>query len=158
MTSIRNFQDKNKREYSTITSANCRYSHDHCCWTVDIYAESKGGGQGCTVVFDSQEEALDYAFDVAQIFNCKHIDQIVGRQCWVLRPFGYHSDQIEGFEVDDRRFTRTGWQRKNNPNAPSRLDRERKSLLSTMEWVQRRVAEAIRDLKSLEENYTEWTE
>lgn len=156
---------ENKRERARIASACVRYEEDHCCWTVRMYVEgADGGGQGFPVLLDSEEDALDMAADIAKVFGVSFDEthtggfaSIVGKECWVLRPFGYLNDQIEGFEVDGgQRFTRTDWLRKREPKAPSRLALEERRLKADIRRYRGQLMEARKKLRTLEDDYTEW--
>lgn len=151
------FEEENKRERCTIDKVLILYDEDHRAWECHIGCDAGGSYQAFAALFDNEETVRAFGRAIAETFGVQDVHDILGKQCWALRSFGYNNDAIEGLEAENgKRFTRTGWLRAQGGEHPSPLERERARLLTDVAWAERRAAQARRDLETLESRYTDW--
>lgn len=99
----------------------------------------------------------DWIRSIADLFGVDDIEKVVGRNCFVLRSWPRWGSNIEGLEVDGRRFTITGFRKKHWPDkTKSPLLDEQDRIQRDIDWHGRRVQEQIRALQTLEDGYVDW--
>lgn len=155
--------DTNKtRERCMIEYARRNYD-DHGTWTAWIgcaFGAHQGFGGFCLDREQSGPTPLLDAFerDVCAIFGATKFDDIVGRECFILRAEDTWGAAIEGLECDGRRFTHRTWRRKMLPDVavPTALACEKDHLLNSIAGNTRRIGEMTERLRTLDERFVDW--
>lgn len=117
-----------------------------------------GGHQGFGQIIHSPETLADWKSSIAALFGVATYEEIVGRQCFILRSWPEWDSDIEGIEVDGKRFTITDFGRKHWPaRARTQLEKRRERLLHDIQHHARRIAEDTARLEHLGDEYVEWS-
>lgn len=131
---------------------------DHGCISAHVrLAGHTGWGQAFgTLLFDKQEQLDVWRQGVLDVFGVETVEEISGRECFVLRNWGFYD--IEGIEVDGRRFTLESFRRKLWPGKDwSPLARRQQSMRDRIESNKRQNAELLRDIERVEREYVDWS-
>lgn len=144
------------REQTTIIQARYGVEPDHGILVLEICCDFGGAGQAFQACV---AEKLGPAMvrEVCDLFGITKVEQLVGRQCFALRSFPYWSEQIEGFEADGRRWTKTGCVRRHAPEharnpLETREEEKRAHIVALAEDVQR----LTNDLRKLRSDFVDW--
>lgn len=144
------------REQTAISKAWYGVEPDHGILVFELYCVFKDAGQAFQACVD---EKLGSAMvrEVCELFGVSKVEQLVGRQCFALRCFPYWSEQIEGFEVDGRRWTKTGCVRRHAPSharnpLEAREEDTRAHIAALAENIQRQTD----DLRKLRSDFVDW--
>jgi len=123
---------------------------------ITVVVEFDGTTQGFQMYLDEPSFA-DATDELCKLFGAKHIQQIVGRECFALRCFDRWAERIEGLEVEGKRFTRTALARRHWPEkAKSRIEEERASLFLDIEYLTRRIVAMAERLSNIDSAYVDW--
>jgi hypothetical protein len=131
---------------------------DHGNFNVMVYLEFDSGGiQGFGgLSLNKEESGPRFARAISNIFDVTYLNDIIGKKCWVLFPFGYYNETIEGIETEYGRVTLTGFLRKYDPNFKSPLDFELARQRGNIEHAVRQLSQAVEKLKVLDKIYKDW--
>jgi hypothetical protein len=147
------------RSPGKIVAVATGYDHDRCCNHVSITVEDTTGVQAISLLFNNQQGYLLYQKWIDQIctlFGVNHINKVLHKTCFVLRCFEENNCPIEGFEVDGRRLTHTGFLRRHSKDPGTVLEREQNRLRGEVQWAQRRKEEAEKRLTEVTNDYVDW--
>ena len=145
------------REPATVDYVRCG-EEDHGILTSTIGMKGQGWGQGFGGLALEPEHLEAWKADLCALFQVEDIDQIKGRNCFVLRSWASWGFDIEGLEVDGRRFTLTGFRRKLWPGKSwSPLGAEEERIRDRIASFASRIADGTKDLARVREGYVDWT-
>jgi hypothetical protein len=150
------------RAPGTIDKVNPPHMDDHGLMTwvfVNIGGDDRGGHQGFGgMAFENESMAEDYVDDLCATFGVKHMEDLVGKKCYVLYAFAEVNEMIAGLEACDtgKRFLHSAWYKRHHPDAQSVLERRRNSVAGTISLLQLRLAEAEKALASVGDQYVDW--
>jgi len=148
----------NKREHGKIDNVSYGLEPDHRCITCSIGVKFSGGGYqsfGNLILDDGLLKS--FLADLCATFEVDNVDDMVGKECYVLKCFGYNNDYIEGLEsISGKRMTLTSWRKKHFPDTLSPLDVEIKRIGSRITQAQNTINTAIQDLSTVQSRYTDW--
>jgi hypothetical protein len=124
-----------------------------CYITIEAgYTQSFGG-----LILDKDKKGPDFKRAITRLFRVKELEELIGKQCFVLYSFGEHNEMIEGLEtLDGQRFTLTQFSRYYEPKTKSRLERKQEDLEREITMAQERMTRAIEAKLSLAKRYTDW--
>lgn len=147
-----------KREAGTIVSAAVDTSHIETVWVQVDY--DKGGSQGFGgLALQDQRIMASYVAALCDTFGVHALGDLKGLRCHALKCWEGHQETIEGLEAPDgRRFTITGWRRKQGLDFPSPLEQRRESLRRDIAEATRCIETATRQMAALAEGYTDWSQ
>jgi len=148
---------KQHREHGTIDYI----KDDDCDGRFDTMFIGIRLTEGCFQAFGGyvlNEFREQWTREICALFRVNKLDDMVGKQCWVLRSFSGRNESIEGLEtMDGRRFTATDFFRRYlGKPVPSVLEKRRESIQSTIASLTRRINDETRTLAQLEADYVEW--
>lgn len=149
-----------QRQLGTIVGVRAGKHPDHSYHTVWITLDLKGGTQGFGGMVMEEDLLASYVQEVCRTFGVETFNDLVGKQCYVLRCWGHYDDAIEGLEAvkPALRFTHTQFRRDHGLNAPSPLDKRRENLRREREMHIRSIKELNDTLAKLEDGYIDWSE
>lgn len=125
---------------------------------VGMKGPTGGWGQGFGGLIFDQCHLEAWKSDLCKLFGVDAIDKIVGRQCFVLRNWPSWGSDIEGLEVDGKRFTITDFRRRHWPKeAKTQLENKAARLRQNIDFQARRIQEDVERLETLHKNYIEWS-
>lgn len=133
---------------------------DHGILTSYVHCEGTDGGwgQGFGGLGLDEEHGAAWKAALLDLFGVKTLDEIAGRNCFVLRSFPGYGADIEGLEVDGRRFTITEFRRKHWPGKEwDPLVMKRQRLLDHIESLARRQGDLVRDVNTSGDGYVDWS-
>ena len=137
-----------------------RGKEDHDILTISISMEGvdSGWGQGFGgLCLGDDKLADDFEADIKAIFGVNKLEDLVGKQCYVLRCFDQWNENIEGLEsLDGKRFTLTKWRKKHFPETKSPLEDRIDSIHRSISSFTRRINQESDDLKTIRSKYVEW--
>lgn len=117
-----------------------------------------GWGQGFGGLLLDPHHLADWKASLAVLFGVKTYDEIVGRHCFVLRCWPAYGADIEGLEVDGRRFTITDFRRKHWPEkARDQLTNKTEAIRRDIDYHARRIREQVAALERASDGYVEWS-
>lgn len=126
---------------------------------VGMKGPSGGWGQGFGGLAFDEPHLVSWKEEICKLFGVTDIAEIVGRQCFILRNWASWGHDIEGLEVDGKRFTITGFRRKHWPDkTKTQLENAAERLRSDIRFHARRIDEDVARLERLHEGYVEWSE
>lgn len=143
----------------TFVGGYSEHDDDRVSWNLTHHGEV--GIQSLVFAFraDSPEEKA-FRIELAALFGVRWIHDAKDRECFALRSFPYNNDPIEGFEVDRRRWTRTGFARRHLPLesdlAISPLERRRLEYEYRIQAARRRIVETQEELERLGADFVNW--
>lgn len=105
---------------------------------------------------DKEKSAPHFAREITSIFNVTYFNDIVGKKCFALFPFGFYNETIEGIETEFGRVTLTGFLRKYDPKFKSPLDLELQRQRGNVEHAVRQISQATEKMKVLGSLYKDW--
>ncbi len=147
-----------KRDCGRIINVSHGVEPDHGFLTCSIGIEFSGGGYqsfGNLVLDDVLLKS--FLDDLCSTFSVGIPEDLMGKECYALRCFGYNNDHIEGLETaSGKKMTLTKWRKKHFPDTLSPLDEEIKRLSSRIEQAQNSISRAITDLSKVQSEYTDW--
>jgi len=151
-----NDDKKDKRRFEAVIMG-VSYDDDRCLTYVRL--EFDGGSAvfgGLHLPGDGDMTAFLEA--VRRVVGIRPGRPLDGHRCWALRPRGDFGETIEGIESIDgaRRMTLTGFARSRGYEVLSALERDRAVLESTIVNAERRIADARRELKTLDARTFDW--
>lgn len=118
----------------------------------------QGWGQGFGQLIMTPEHMADWKASVAALFGVATYEECVGRQCFVLRCWPSWGADIEGLEVDGKRFTITDFRRKHWPDkAHDQLENKRAAIRRDIDFHARRIREETAHLGTVHEDYVDWS-
>lgn len=132
---------------------------DERCTThfVGFKGPTGGWGQGMGGIVMTAEALEDWKASIAALFGVRTIEETVGRNCFILRSWPGWGSNIEGIEVDGRRFTVTGFTRKHWPEkAKSALEAKEESIRCSIYSNASRIQDLSLELTRVRKNYVEW--
>jgi hypothetical protein len=125
---------------------------------VHVEGVDSGWGQGFGGIALSPPAAADFIASVCALFGVTALTECAGRNCFVLRSWPSWGSDIEGIEVDGRRFTLTDFRRKHWPDvAADPLARRRESILNSINYAGRDVQRYVAELGRVEDGYIDWS-
>jgi hypothetical protein len=125
-----------------------------CSIGIDFNGDSHQGFGGLCLDTDLIKS---FKKDLCKTFGVKKIEDLVGKECFALRCFGFLNDNIEGLEtLDGKKFTISTWRKKHFTNASNPLEQRFKHLVSEINHARRQIKEAEQDLAQLDSEYTNW--
>lgn len=147
-----------QREPATVTRATMGKHEHYDVYVADIRFEDKGCGQGFTdLILDEKVTGPDFAAQICSMFGASKLEDIVGRQCFVLRPWG-NGCNVEGIEVDGKRFTITDFRRKHWPEkAATRLEERQADLRRSINRAAADIQRWTSELSTCAWGYVEWS-
>jgi len=85
---------------------------------INVIVDVKFPGTGQGLVSPSLDEAtlVDYERELCALFGVRRLHDIVGQECFALRPREGFGEFIVGLECEGRRFTLAGFRRKHWPD------------------------------------------
>jgi hypothetical protein len=119
------------------------------------------GAQGFHGPILPDGSSRDRAFrdEIAALFDVRFPHDARGQACFALRAFPFDDEPIEGFEVDGRRWTMTGFLRRLQTEGIEiigRLGYRRQGLEEAIEAGERKVVRDRERLAKLETLYIDW--
>lgn len=115
-----------------------------------------GWGQSFGGLALKPEHLAVWKAEIASLFGVADIEQIVGRHCFVLRSWPGWGD-IEGLEVDGRRFTITGFRQKLWPEKSwDPLKEKAESLMRSIQSNAQRIDDLTTQLGRVRDGYVDW--
>lgn len=148
------------REPAVVREASCSVDdhYGHVVGWVHVTGPGGGWGQGFGGICLSPDDALVWTRRILDLFGVSTLEECKGRNCVVLRAWPGWGSDIEGLEVDGRRFTLTDFRRERYPETPcTPIERKRESLLNDLRFHGRRVQEDVERLERLHEGYVDWS-
>ena len=134
--------------------------HGLMTWVyVNIGGEDRGGHQGFGgMVFKDESMAENYVDDLCAAFGVKHMEDLVGKKCYVLYAFAEVDEMITGLEACEtgKRFLHRVWYKRLHPEAQSEIEGRRHGLAGHISLLKRRLAETEKELASVEAQYLDW--
>lgn len=128
------------------------------CLTSYVGVEGNGWGQGFGGLVLDPPSLADWKASLCELFEVSKVEDIVGRNCIVLYNWPTYGEDIEGLEVDGRRFTMTDFRLKHWPTrTTSRLEQRRDDIIRDIDYHARRVREQVQALGKVEVGYVEWS-
>lgn len=148
------------RQPAKVREATCE-TDDHfgvvTGW-VHVTGPDEGWGQGFGGIGLGPEHAADWTAAICALFGVKTLAECTGRNCFVLHAWASWGHDIEGLEVDGRRFTLTAFRRKHWPEHPcDPLTRRKASLLADINRHGRDVQRKVAELEKVEVGYVDWS-
>jgi hypothetical protein len=146
------------REPATVASV--MYGiEDHGILTFSLYMTmgSCGQGFGNIVLRDEPGDRSGPRLkaELCELFGVENFDDIKGRQCFVLRCF--EEEEIEGVEVDGKRWTITGFRKRHYPDhVPTVLENKTKQLRERIDYHARGIQDCNRQLERVADRYRDW--
>ena len=151
--------EADKRELGKIVSVH-EDDEDRGIETVWIYLEFHGGGQGFGgLMLRDETHKKTFVSQLCKTFGVRKLMDLVGKDCYALRCWGFLNDVIEGLEsvTTGKRFTISGWRRSQGlTEFGSPLDERRKRLSSDLEHTKRRLKDLEVEIKHVADGYTDW--
>jgi len=125
---------------------------------INVQYETRGGTQGFGGLHLGN--GLDKAWEreVCEAFGVKHLMQLEGKPVFILTSFGRYHEPIEGLEdaMTGKRFTITGFRRRNCGFTGTKLEEELQSALRAIEVSRKRLDEANRAYLQYAQGFTDW--
>lgn len=97
--------------------------------------------------------------ELCETFGVGSIVELEGKECFALRCWGFWNDTIEGLESVEtgRRFTITGWRKRNKiPGPESPLAARKESLTREILFLDRKKAQLTSELNDIRIDYEDW--
>jgi hypothetical protein len=138
---------------------------DHGILTFSLYMISVSGscgqGFGGIVLRDEEGDRSGPALvrELCEFFGVEKFEDIKGRSCFILRC--YEFEDIEGLEVDGKRWTLTGFRKRHYPkhkNAISVLEVKRRRYHERLSHLAREVEDTNRRIMNIADGYRDWEE
>jgi len=148
----------NKRVQGRIIDVSHGIEPDHGHMTCSIGIEfTHGRYQSFGNLVLDDDLLKSFLDDLCFTFNVETPEDLMGKEVYALRCFGYNNDHIEGLEtISGKRMTLTSWRKKHFSETLSPLDNEIKKLSSRIEQAQNSISRAIADLSKVQSEYTDW--
>jgi hypothetical protein len=156
----------NKRIPGQIQEAVVSFDPDRDCWTCSIYCKVSYFRQTFGDLYLDQKQANCFAEEVLSLFKIDEVKgdtiasrllRLEGRSFIGLYCLGDPNEPMEGMEVNDRRFTITGFRRKHWPERATSAFQAQFALLErSIQHYERRLHEEREQLKTLKDRWTEW--
>lgn len=144
------------REQATISKATYGVEPDHGILVLEIGCLFEGSHQGFQACVD-EKLGPKMVEEVCALFGVQTVDQLVGRQCFVLRNFPYWNESIEGFEVDGKRWTRTGCVRRHAPeHARDPLEAREEGVRAHIAALAESIQRQTNELRKLRGDFVAW--
>lgn len=150
------------REPATVSSV-MYGTEDHGILTFMLYMTLEGGscgqGFGNIVLRDEPGDRSGPLLkaELCELYGVENFDDIRGRQCFVLRCF--EDDNIEGVEVDGKRWTITSFRKRHysdHKDGPSVLETKIRRLRERIDYHARGIQDCNRQLEHVEDGYRDW--
>lgn len=149
---------RNTREMGVVDHVRTGKDEDRGFYTTSVFLDLEGSGQAFG--FLVMDEPLMQRFNKAlcETFDVRRVEQLVGMGCYALRCWGFHNDFIEGLETLDggKRFTITGWRRKEGIFQKTPLEMRRESMEKEIAGLKRRIISIEEDLAGIDAGYVDW--
>lgn len=144
------------REPAVVASEH--YDEERCVTHYLMMKGPTGGwGQGFGQLVLDEKSLAAWKAELCALFRVDKIEDVVGRQCFVLRSWPSWGERIEGLEVDGRRFTITGFCRKHWPDkTKSRLECREIELRDDIDRHAMRIRECVQRLVNVRDGYVDW--
>lgn len=133
---------------------------DERCLTnyVGLKGPSGGWGQAFGGLALDVEHLECWKQSLCDLFEVSSMDELVGRNCFVLRCWDGWGSDIEGLEVDGRRFTITDFRRIHWPTqTKTQLENARDRLRRDIDFHARRIREDVQRLETVANGYVDWS-
>lgn len=147
-------------EHRELAVVEYERTDDERCLThyVGMTGPNGGWGQGFGGLAFDEPHLAAWKQDLCALFGVTDIAEVVGSQCFILRCWASWGSDIEGLEVDGRRFTVTDFRRKHWPEkTKTQLENKAEALRSDIDYHARRIREDVQRLETLHEGYVEWS-
>lgn len=146
--------------YRDLGKVGCPFygKEDHgiltCSLPIDfVEGSSQSFGNLCL----DEQSGPAFVSSLCDLFGVKELTKIQGKQCYALRCWNKWSTDIEGLEVEGKRFLITEFRRRFWPeDTKTPLDNAKESALREIEWAKRRIQEAQTELEHLSDDYVDW--
>lgn len=149
----------NQREPARVTRATAG-KHEHYGSLIgDLSFEGPDGGwgQGIGGMVLTPETVDAWRRELAETFRVATLEEIVGRSCFVLRSWPGYGHNIEGVEVDGRRWTLTGFVRRHFPDkAIDPLTNRRNKATARLSSLANDLERARREIETCADGYIDW--
>jgi hypothetical protein len=124
---------------------------------VHVTGPTDGWGQGFGGLVLDEASAKDWTESICALFGVQTLAECTGRFCHVLRSWPTYGSDIEGLEVDGKRFTLTAFRRKHWPaKAKSVLENRKADLLRSIARAGEDVQRFVHRLETVEHGYVDW--
>jgi hypothetical protein len=155
------WQVSRQREFGTILQGVwAGKDYDHDMHKVVVPVGFGGDEQAFTDLFLNSDEMSLFVNGICDTFRVSKLEDLVGRNCFGLRCWGFHNDHLEGLEGAEsrQRFVISDFYRKVLPHrkCATPIERRREYLQSRIECARQDLMRAEDDLEKVRACYVEW--
>ena len=134
-----------------------REDHDilTCMLSLSMDGGSTGQGFGGLCLGEDDGSGALFKKKICALFRVRDLAEIEGRSCFAL--YSFPREQIEGLEVDGKRFTVAGFRKLLQPQKNfDALAEKRQRLLSDIDRDARAIRDRREQLERLSRDYVDW--
>lgn len=125
--------------------------------TILFEGPTGGWGQGMGEIVLTDEACAAWRRELADLFGVEKYEDIVGRNCFVLRSWPSCLGQITGIEVDGKRWTVAGFVRRHFPDkAETPLQARVRGLRNSIERAAADIQRWNREIEHAANEYIDW--
>lgn len=147
-----------RRELGRVRRALFERDEGRQMLVAEVIIEFGDGGavQSMMPTFASLTQLNSFRSDVLRLFGVRDEKNMVGRECYALRPTAKPREMIVGLEVDGRRLTFRGWARRAGLKTSTGLEERREELRRKHSRLIQQLEATTAELKALAAEYVEW--